>query len=166
MFDASIRGVPARAYARTAEVVTNALATLFGEAKRLPPEGQSAYVSMKLPEALFGSHLNYWRLEDSLPNTGRRTLIGVAPYALPDLELLDSLEESLSKSTSPDDRIDVLNVLACAAADDLERCFPGVGKVFQTPIVGVWEKGVLCQTASGAAGRRLVVNRYGLTRGL
>ena len=123
-------------------------------------------MSRKLPEALSGSHLNYWRLEDSLPNTGRRTLIGVAPYALPDLELLDSLEEWLSKSKSPDERVDVLNVLVCAATDDLERCFPGVGRVFQTPIVGVWENGVLCQTASGAAGRQLVVSRYGLTCGL
>lgn len=41
---------------------------------------------------------------------------------------------------------------------------PGIGKTFQTPVVGVWEKGVLTQKATGAAGRDLIIARYGLNR--
>jgi hypothetical protein len=141
------------------------LAILFGEAKRLPPGEQPAYVSSRLCEALSGSHLNYWRLEDSVPYTGRRTLIGIAPYALADLELLDSLEQSLSKKAGSDERIDVLDVLTCTTMDDFERCLPGVGKVFQTPVVGVWENRVVGQRASGAAARRLIISRYDLNCG-
>ena len=141
-----------------------ALTNLIGEAKGLPPHQHSAYVSAKLSEALSGSHLNYWRLDDSVPNAGRRTLIGIAPYAFPDLELLDSLERALSKKSNSTERIDVLDVLTCRTVDDFERCLPGIGKVFQTPVVGFWKNGDLEQKASGAPACQLIIRRYDLDR--
>jgi hypothetical protein len=128
----------------------------------LTPQQQPAYVSAKLPEALSGSHLNYWRLDDSVPNAGCRTLIGIAPYALPDLQLLDSLERALSKKSNSAERIDVLDVLTCTTTDDFERCLPGVGRVFQTPVVGFWKNGNLKQEASGAPACQLIIRRYDL----
>lgn len=138
------------------------LRNLFDEARELPAGDQATYISSKLPEALSDGPLHYWRLSGSVTTTAQRTLIGVAPYSLPDLKLLDALKESLSKNTHLGERIDVLDVLRCAA-EDFEQCIPGIGRVFQTPVVGIWENGVLTQHASGAKACRLVISRYNLS---
>ena len=40
--------------------------------------------------------------------------------------------------------------------DDTERYVPGIGRVFQTPVVGVWRDGVKISSAWGAAGCKLL----------
>ncbi len=90
-----------------------------------------------------------------MPNRGRRILLGVASYSLPDLALLDTLNEADGQgSIWP--RLDVFNVLECKSVQDFERYVPGLGKVFQTPVVGYWEDGVLKENAWGKAGRDLL----------
>lgn len=84
------------------------------------------------------------------------------------MRLLDALSRLPATAHPSQDQIQIFDVDAVGRAtggyDYLERTLPGIGKVFQTPVVGVWEKGVLAQRASGAAGRDLLIARYGLNR--
>ena len=133
---------------------------LFEEARRLPPKDQPGYISMRLHEALAGSPISVWRRGESIPGVGRRMLVGIAPYSLPDLELLDAIKEALKQKPSCEERVQVFDVLTCASMKDFDECIPGIGQVYQTPVVGVWEDGVLVQKASGAKARQLTLEQY------
>jgi hypothetical protein len=109
----------------------------------------------QLAGLLRGSRLHLWQPGDPVPSRGRRILLGVASYSLPDLALLDTLNEAhVQGSIWP--RLDVFNVLQCQSIQDFERYVPGIGKVFQTPVVGYWEEGLLKERAWGKAGRDLL----------
>ena len=74
------------------------------------------------------SRLHLWQPGDPVPNRGRRILLGVASYSLPDLALLDTLNEA-DEQGSIWPRLDVFNVLQCQSIQDFERYVPGIGKV-------------------------------------
>ena len=74
------------------------------------------------------SRLQLWQPGDPVPNRGRRILLGVASYSLPDLALLDTLNEA-DEQGSIWPRLDVFNVLQCQSIQDFERYVPGIGKV-------------------------------------
>ena len=137
---------------------------LFEEARRLPPGDQPGYVSTRLPEALVDSPISVWQRGQSISSMGRRTLLGIAPYSLPDLELLDAVTEAL-KQRGPDreDLVQVFDVLTCKSMKDFDDCIPGIGQVYQTPVVGIWEDGVLIEKGSGAKARQVVIERYRLS---
>jgi hypothetical protein len=87
--------------------------------------------------------MHFWKLGDDISAASRRVLIGVAPYSGYDLKLLEALNELPLDPIS--DRIDVFDVLACQTQEDFEKYIPGIGKVYQTPVVGIWEQGRLLQ---------------------
>jgi len=87
-------------------------------------------------------------------------LVGIAPYSLPDLELLDAIKEALKQKPSCEERVQVFDVLTCASMKDFDERIPGIGQVYQTPVVGIWEDGVLVQKASGAKARQLTLEQY------
>jgi hypothetical protein len=89
-------------------------------------------------------------------------LIGVATYSREDLRLLDLVEEALKHQDGTGPRVDVFNTLDCRTDEDFARYVPGLGKVHQTPVVGVWEKGVLKEKAWGKPARDLVIQICGL----
>jgi hypothetical protein len=88
-------------------------------------------------------------------------LIGVAPYSAYDLKLLEVLNELPLDPAS--DRIDVFDVLACQKQEDFEKYVPGIGKVFQTPVVGIWGNGKLEETNSGHSAREQLILPLGET---
>ncbi len=47
--------------------------------------------------------------------------------------------------------------------EDFEKYVPGIGKVFQTPVVGYWEDGLLKEKAWGKKGRDLLSEALGLS---
>ena len=109
----------------------------------------------QLAALLRESRLHPWQPGDPILDRGRRILLGVASYSVVDLAVLDTLNEAHGQgSIWP--RLDVFNVLECQSMQDLEKYVPGIGKVFQTPVVGYWEEGLLKETASGKAGRDLL----------
>ena len=79
-----------------------------------------------------------------------RMLLGVASYSVADLAVLDTLNEAASSKEAIWPRLDVFNVLDCRSIQDFEKYVPGIGKVFQTPVVGYWEEGLLKEKKRGA----------------
>lgn len=135
---------------------------LFQRAQKLPPSQQSLYVSAHIPAIVREGNLKMWSADSAIPTIGRRTVIGIAPYAVLDLKLIDALQQATSEPTSEEEQIEIFDILACAHMKDLEDRVPRIGSVSHTPILGVWENGVLTDTLSGAKARQLLVSRYKL----
>jgi len=140
---------------------------LLTEQYRLPAEEREQWVTSQLEQLFSGSVLNAWHLGDPVPTTGCRILIGIVSWSGYDLRLLDALRQA--DTVRGQGRIDVLDIEAAARSsgsyDYFERVIPGIGKIYQTPIVGIWNNGALMQRGSGAAGRELIIDRYNLNRG-
>jgi len=77
------------------------------------------------------------------------------------MHLLDDLIERSMNRTDLGDEIEVFD-LANSSTPDLNKYVPGLGNVHHTPVVGIWENGVLVERASGARARDLIVDRYKL----
>lgn len=69
-----------------------------------------------------------------------------------DVELLDSVIRASHNRDPLDERLEIFDVLSCKNQADFEALMPGIGKVFQTPVVGLWKDGVLQVKASGRRG--------------
>jgi hypothetical protein len=106
------------------------------------PALEQGQAERQFPLLTARSHLHLWRPGDTICSTGRRILIGVATYSIHDLRLLDVVEQLLSQSN--DNRllrVDVFSAHQCQTQDDFDKYVPGIGPVFQTPVVGIWEDG-------------------------
>ncbi|SRR5258706_9547759 len=137
---------------------------LFEDARKLPPGDQVGYISERLDEALIDSRISIWRRGEPVQRTGHWILLGIAPYSLPDLQLVDELREGLKQGSRSDESFQVFDVLSCSTMNDFDECIPGIGSVYQTPVLGIWENGVLVEKATGAKARQLVIERCGLKR--
>jgi hypothetical protein len=135
---------------------------LFYEAQTLPPKDRASFVGTRLSAALSGTNIEICSVDSSPEPNGSRALIGVAPYSLPDLALLDALKRSLAEGENNREHIQIFDVLTCATISDFERYIPGIGNVYQTPVIGIWEDGALTQKASGAEARGTIIRRYSL----
>ncbi|HKE55315.1 MAG TPA: hypothetical protein VKB46_01395 [Pyrinomonadaceae bacterium] len=128
------------------------LSLLDGDA---PPSQQQALASKELPQRLAESKLRNWSPGMPISGQGERVLIGIATWSIYDLKLLDSVQDSTVRF--PTDRvIDVFDVDQCKSSEDFDLYVPGIGMVYQTPIVGVWRQGVKVSSAWGASGRELL----------
>lgn len=110
--------------------------------------------SEQLAERVRRSALAWFPDRSETNGTGIRLVIGVAVWSAYDLRLLDLVNEAVAKRS--DLHVAVFNIDQLASAAELQRIFPSIGEVFQTPAVGYWEAGQLKETASGFAGRQLV----------
>ena len=115
-------------------------------------------ISERFRERLQLTPLNLWSPGDQIASEGTRLLIGVAPYSISDLRLLDQLL-NIAFEHKGKIAIDVFDVLSCTTMRDFDKYVPGIGQVFQTPVIGAWHDGMLVEAASGAEGRK-VVQRY------
>ena len=128
--------------------------------EQLPLKGASgtSTISERFREHPQLTALNLWSPGDQIAADGTRLLIGIAPYSISDLCLLDQLL-SIVVEDKGKIAIDIFDVLSCTTMGDFDKYVPGISQVFQTPVIGVWHDGVLIEAASGAAGRKLV-QRY------
>jgi hypothetical protein len=107
------------------------------------------------------SRLHPWHPGDSIPSRGARILLGVDSSAA-DPALFDKLNKALGQgSTAP--RIDIFDVLECRPIVGFEEYVPGIGKVFQAPVVGYWQDGKLVEKAWGKEGRDLLSKVLGIS---
>jgi hypothetical protein len=97
------------------------------------------------------------------PKIGRLVLVGVAVYSLPDLELLDTILEHRGRRKHHQEELQVLDILTCQPSD-FEKWIPGIGKVLATPIVGIWNHGILIERASGHNAINALRKHYRLSR--
>lgn len=141
---------------------------LLNQQCRLPPQQQAEWATAQIEKMLTERTMNTWHVDDPIPRVSQRILIGIVPWSGYDLRLLDALSQAYSGAHRPEEQLEIFDIDAAGRAsggyDYLERMIPGIGKIFQTPVVGVWEKEVLTQKATGAAGRDLIIARYGLNR--
>lgn len=107
-----------------------------------------------------GFHL--WQPGDSIADQGTRFLIGIETASRYDMILLDALADAMVDGRIGEDRIDLFDVAEIKSMADFEHYIPGIGDVYQTPVVGYWENGVLQQKAWGAGGRNLLIRHYRL----
>jgi hypothetical protein len=131
------------------------------------PGEQQRQAEARFPELVAESHLHLWKPGDPIPTKGRRFLIGVDTASLYDMRLLDDLDEALTAGRIRDDRLDVFQYWTeCKTQEDIEQFFPGMelARIFHSPVVGLWENDILIKQASGALGRELLVEYYGLNR--
>jgi hypothetical protein len=97
-----------------------------------------------------------WSRGDPYVQTGKYVLVGLAPsYSVPDLELAEAVLERF-QAGSLEAAVEFFDSSDARAAEEMDQFIPGIRNVFQTPIVGVWQNGVLVESASGFGGRQLV----------
>jgi hypothetical protein len=111
--------------------------------------------SRRFPDVVATSPFHLWRPGDPIFTEGNRLLLGVATWSGYDMRLLDVIQQTLADRQVTGLRVDVFNVEACQSPESFEHFIPGVGVVYQTPVAGLWEDGVLRQHASGYAARQL-----------
>lgn len=116
----------------------------------------------RFAEVVGRSALRSWRPGDPSAASGRRLLIGVATYSVYDMRLLDVLDEAMRRADSQALQIDVFDIEPCRSHTDFSQYIPGVGKVFQTPVFGIWVDGRLQETAQGAQARKQILRLCGL----
>src|SRR6266853_5797969 len=136
------------------------LLELFEEKRGVLDNG--AYVRSKAPEVFRGSALV---LRDELAPTPRvaGALVGIAFYSPSDLKIVDALvRRSQDRKDSNPASIEVFDILICKSTQDLERILPGITPLYGTPIVGIWENSELVEKGSGAEGRRIICQYYGI----
>ena len=113
------------------------------------PTDQQLEASRKFPELVAASHLHLWRPGDPIHSGGLRLLIGIsASYAVKELELLDMIDAALLGGPEKV-CVDVFDLATCRAQEDVRLFFPGITKVVQTPILGIWSLGHLTEVIQG-----------------
>lgn len=122
----------------------------------LGPAKQHRFASDAFARAVEQSSLVPFGFFGGEPPT-HRIVVGLAPYARPELAWADSL--SNIAASVPDLRIEVFNVLECTEMSDFDRYIPSIGRVLQTPVIGIWSDGVLKESGTGYSGR-VAVNSF------
>ncbi len=143
---------------------TKALATVFeGAQKPYVDPGKHAWIIRECAKELESISVRIHGIHDlpSPPEDGQRVLIGAAFYSLHELKLLDAIMARLRGQRS-EERLEVFDVLTCRSQADFEACLPGIGNVFQTPVVGNWKHGVLENKASGHRAVETIKRHYGI----
>jgi hypothetical protein len=128
----------------------------------LTPAQQQQRAAEQFSAVVAKSHMEMLPPEEVLPAQGAKILIGVASYSIPDLEMLDAIEARLSREPIDDETIHLFDVSALPDSRDFEKYLPGIGRVYQTPVIGLWQNGVLQDKASGTLARHWLTQRYGL----
>jgi hypothetical protein len=123
---------------------------------------QKRQASKQFSQKLSASNFRAWSPDDPIMPRGKRMLIGIAPYSHLDLRLLDILDNALGKVATNQIRVEVFNVLECATMEDFDRYIPALGKVFQTPVAGIWIDGELKEKAWGRDARELIKRIFDL----
>ena len=112
-------------------------------------------------EAVAQLGIRKWRRGDPYRLTGRYVLIGLAVYSVYDLRLARAIvDRNDTRSATP--AVEFFDSSDVTDMEDMQRYIPGIGQVYQTPVVGVWQDAVLVEKASGFAGRKLVERELAL----
>jgi hypothetical protein len=128
-------------------------AELFQETAKLPILEQDTYVSGRLRELLALNSVRMWTIGEDIPVVPTWMLIGIATWSLPDLGLLDLVCERRTKKRTLEIAVSDMSHYSMR---DINRCIPGIGKVFHTPILGIWRASLLTKSASGFAARQSI----------
>jgi hypothetical protein len=113
-----------------------------------------------LPSFIQDGPFRLWEPGDPIPQRGVFALLGVATWSGYDMQLLDALQEAMSRPGNYPD-VALFNAGILTSMDEFYKYIPEVPEVFHTPAVGVWRDGVLTERAEGYAARDLVARMFG-----
>jgi len=133
-------------------MIKESFAGLLSPSGDLAPGELQQLAFEQFPTLVESSHMKMWLRGEDLPksSTVDVLLIGIASYSLFDLELLDALKDQVPRTHC---EIYIFDVAAIVDSKDFEEFFPGIGRVFQSPIIGLWKQTELKEKLSGAAAR-------------
>ena len=124
--------------------------------RNLQPDEQQERLRREFARLL--SPVQPWRYGDPVPP--ERILIGVALYALRELRMLDALKQSMRRPKECASVVQVFDILDVKDLADLQQYVPGIGKAYQTPVVGVWQGGEVVHTAWGLEALRWIETEF------
>ena len=114
------------------------LVDLWVETADLSPGEQQTTIRRMLPGRAAELNISIWKPGDSIPKQGTRILVGVSEWNPGDLQFLDWLI-----GNTVDARIEIFLLADCKSQEDIDCHIPGIARVFQPPVVGVWRDGIL-----------------------
>ena len=126
----------------------------------LGPAEQQQLAADHFSSVVENSHMTIWRPGEELPTHADQTWIAIASYSLPDLQILDALEAKLASKPRQNQIVVLFDLSSFPEFKDFERYLPGIGRVYQTPVIGHWEDGVLKDKASGAEAKNWLLQQY------
>lgn len=101
-------------------------------------------------------NLRLWKPGMPFGTEGIRLLIGVVTWSGYDMLLLDMTVERMDQTRLPGMQVDVFDMDECDSEDRIREYVPGIRKVAQPPVVGLWQLGHLRRSESGHSARELV----------
>src|SRR4030095_4310183 len=104
----------------------------------LSPAKQQQRAADNFSSVVENSHMKVWRPGEELSTHGRQLWIAVASYSIPDLEVLDNLEAKLAGGSTVEEIIHLFDLSTDPDFRDFENIVPGIGQVYQTPVIGLW----------------------------
>ena len=125
------------------------------EEKSLHPAERQRRVNARFPETVSKSPFHLWKPGDMVVTNGTRLLIGIATYDSVELKLLDKLAEIVGQKPQSL-HVDVFNCLDCQQQEDFLQYFPGLTRVYQTPLAGIWIDGTFKEVKTGKFARDLI----------
>jgi hypothetical protein len=127
---------------------------LLSESNHLGAPAQQAFVRKALAERAGDFGVCLYQLGDPIPRVERWCLIGVATYSIDELRLLDVLKNDASRNLG----FSIFLLDDCLSVEEIRRFIPGVGKVLQSPLLGIWSDGDLVGWLEGAQARQYLLN--------
>ncbi|HEX3659211.1 MAG TPA: hypothetical protein VHV55_25705 [Pirellulales bacterium] len=114
------------------------------------PGKEQQYAREHFASAVAQSTFTLWSPVMLIGGDSMSIVIGVAVYAPNELGLLDRIDFVLGRM-APAQRpfVGVFETSICASHEAFEALIPGLGKVLQTPVVGVWKNRVFQQSRQG-----------------
>jgi hypothetical protein len=127
-----------------------------------PPQQQQEAIR-HFPDLVKASNLRLWPSEDASQVPHLRLVVGTACWSVPDLELLDRINEKLGEVATQGIHIEVFDAGSGVSLADIAVRVPGLPKIFHTPVVGVWRDGHLSSSEQGARARKLIEHLLSLS---
>jgi hypothetical protein len=112
-------------------------------------------VDNEVSEFLQAKGMKKWHPGDPIPGVGRRMLIGLATYSRDDIDLAQALVDHKASGGSGV-QVELFSVMDIRTMQEFEEYIPGIGNVYQTPVAGLWEDGVVIRTSQGLEARKLI----------
>lgn len=129
------------------------------------PAHQQHWAAAQFPNVVRQSQMELWQPEEDVVKGEQGIWIAVATYVLIELELLDALEAKLASARCKE-RIYLFDLAAAPDFKDFEKYIPGIGKVYQTPVIASWTEGIITEKLTGFSAREWLVQRFHLARRL
>lgn len=122
------------------------------------PESSQLYVSSHLAEIVLKAGLSYWDSSGRPPGLNDQTIfVGVAPYDVKDIQLLDTVCERLSRIKDKCGEVVVFSLSDTFTIEELRRVVPDIyDSGSQNPFIALWRAGTCHTTAAGWIARRLI----------